>query len=263
MTASAYQIEVPAFAGPLDLLLHLIDRQELDITSISLMQVTGQYLQQVEQMKGNRVEQLIDFIVIGARLAQIKSRALLPQIPVEREEEVEEDPAEALIQQLKQYRRFKQAATWLQERQEAGLRTYLRVAPPPKLEGRLDLSGVTAGTLLTAVRAILARAENMEDSVAIVKPRHLTIEDQIKRIRHQLTRQPCFFFQDILSQHPDQVELSVTLLAILELIKRRELVATQTEMFGPIEIRHAPPAAAASAAATTTAAAALAEKSGK
>ncbi|MCA9997601.1 MAG: segregation/condensation protein A [Anaerolineales bacterium] len=253
MTASAYQIEVPAFAGPLDLLLHLIDRQELDITSISLMQITGQYLQQVEQMKGNRVEQLIDFIVIGARLAQIKSRALLPQIPMEREDEEEEDPAEALIRQLKQYRRFKQAAEWFQGRQEAGLRTYLRVAPPPKLESRLDLSGVSVGTLLTAVRDILARAENMEESVAIVQPRRITIEDQLKRIRHQLTRQTSFFFQDILSHHPDRVEVSVTLLAMLELIKRRELIATQTEMFGPIELRKAP----TRAVATTTAAAAL------
>ena len=252
MTASAYQIEVPAFAGPLDLLLHLIDRQELDITSISLMQVTGQYLQQVEQMKGNRVEQLIDFIVIGARLAQIKSRALLPQIPMEREDEEEEDPAEALIRQLKQYRRFKQAATWFQERQEAGLRTYLRVAPPPKLESRLDLSGITVETLLTAVRDILARAENMEESVAIVQPRRITIEDQLKRIRYQLTRHTSFLFQDVLSRHPDRVEVSVTLLAMLELIKRRELVANQTEMFGPIELRKA-------AATTTNAAAAPVE----
>lgn len=255
MTASAYQIEVSAFAGPLDLLLHLIDRQELDITSISLMQVTGQYLQQVEQLKGNRVEQLIDFIVIGARLAQIKSRALLPQIPMQREEEEEEDPAEALIRQLKAYRRFKQASEWFKERQEAGLRTYLRVAPPPKLDSRLDLSGVSVETLRTAVRIILARAENMEESVAIVQPRRLTIEDQLKRIRYQITRQASFLFQDVLSRHPDRVEISVTLLAMLELIKRREVVASQTEMFGPIEIRKAP----ISAATTTNAAAAPVE----
>ena len=112
--ASPYKIDLPEFAGPLDLLLHLIDRQELDITAISLMQITSQYLKQIEEMKKNRVENLIDFLVIGARLSLIKSRALLPKIPtLPGDEEEEEDPAEALIRQLRQYKRFKQAAEWL------------------------------------------------------------------------------------------------------------------------------------------------------
>ncbi|MFO7681675.1 MAG: segregation/condensation protein A, partial [Chloroflexota bacterium] len=133
MTTS-YKIDLPAFAGPLDLLLHLIDRDEMDITAISLIQVTSQYLRQIEAMKEDRVEHLIDFLVIGARLSLIKSRALLPKIPaLPGDEEDDEDLAEALIRQLREYKRFKQAAQWLGEREEAGLRTYLRVAPPPKL----------------------------------------------------------------------------------------------------------------------------------
>ncbi|MEW5988694.1 MAG: segregation/condensation protein A, partial [Chloroflexota bacterium] len=75
------KIELPVFSGPLDLLLHLIERQELDVTAISLAQVTEQYLQQVEEMKGNRTHSLMDFLVIGARLVLIKSRALLPRPP--------------------------------------------------------------------------------------------------------------------------------------------------------------------------------------
>ena len=109
--ASLYKIDLPEFAGPLDLLLHLIDRQELDITAISLVQITRQYLMQIEEMKKDRVEHLIDFLVVGARFSVIKSRALLPKIPtLPGDDEDEEDLAEALIRQLREYKRFKQAA---------------------------------------------------------------------------------------------------------------------------------------------------------
>ena len=236
-----YTIDLPSFAGPLDLLLHLIERQELDITAISLVKVTEQYLNQIEQLKQNRIEQLIDFLVVAARLVQIKSRALLPQTPVIVEgEEEEEDPAEALIRQLRQYKRFKQAAAWLQAREEQGLRTYLRVAPPPKLEGRLDMSGVTVDSLLTAVRDALARVDDREESVAIIQPRRITIEGQMNRLRQRAKTSGAFNFTDLLSATTSRIEISITLLAVLELIKRREIVAMQSEMFGPIALRANP-----------------------
>jgi len=236
-----YTIDLPSFAGPLDLLLHLIERQELDITAISLVKVTEQYLEQIEQMKQNRMEELIDFLVVAARLVQIKSRALLPQSPVIIEgEEEEEDPAEALLRQLREYKRFKQAATWLQKREEQGLRTYLRVAPPPKLDGRLDMSGITIDSLLTAVREALSRVDDREDSVAIVQPRRITIEGQITQLRQRAKTGLAFGFTDLLSAKTSRVEISITLLAVLELIKRRELLASQTELFGPIELRANP-----------------------
>lgn len=231
-----YTIDLPSFAGPLDLLLHLIERQELDITAISLVHVTEQYLNQIEQLKQNRIEQLIDFLVVAARLVQIKSRALLPQTPVIIEGEEEEDPADALIRQLKTYKRFKQAASWLQNRVARGLRTYLRVAPPPKLEGRLDMSGVTVEMLLTAVRNALTRIEDQEKSVAIIQPRRITIEGQINRLRQRAKAGKAFNFTELLSAQTSRVEISITLLALLELIKRREILASQTVMFGPIEL---------------------------
>ncbi|MCP4425989.1 MAG: segregation/condensation protein A [Chloroflexi bacterium] len=234
---SQYQIDLPAFAGPLDLLLHLIERQEFDITSISLLHVTEQYLAQIEQLKKNRIENLIDFLVVAARLALIKSRALLPKIPALPGEEEEEDPAEALVRQLRQYKRFKQAAARLGEREAAGLRTYLRVAPPPKLEGQLDMTGITAETLLTAVQAALARSETKTDSVALVKPRQITIEGQIKQLRRRLGGYGRFTFHELLPQKSGRLEIAVTLLAVLELLKRRELTVTQPELFGPIEIK--------------------------
>ncbi|GJM41459.1 MAG: segregation/condensation protein A [Ardenticatenaceae bacterium] len=235
-----YTIDLPSFAGPLDLLLHLIERQEFDITAISLVKVTDQYLEQIEKLKQNRIEQLIDFLVVAARLVQIKSRALLPQTPVVIEGEEEEDPAEMLLRQLREYKRFKQAAQWLHHREEQGLRTYLRVAPPPKLEGRLDMSGVTVDRLLTAVRDALARVDDREESVAIMQPRRITIEGQIGRLRQRARQGKTFGFTDLLSGETNRVEISITLLAVLELIKRREILASQAELFGPIELRANP-----------------------
>jgi segregation and condensation protein A len=236
--ARPYTIDLPSFAGPLDLLLHLIERQELDITAISLVKVTDQYLEQIEELKQNRMEELIDFLVVAARLVQIKSRALLPQTPVIIEgEEEEEDPAEALLRQLREYKRFKQAAAWLQDREEQGLRTYLRVAPPPKLDGRLDMSGISVDTLLAAVQEALSRVDDREESVAIVQPRRITIEGQINRLRQRAKTGLAFGFTDLLSAKTSRIEISITLLAVLELIKRQELLASQTELFGPIELR--------------------------
>lgn len=234
-----YQIDLPVFSGPLDLLLHLIERQELDVTTISLVQVTSQYLEQIERLKENRLEELIDFLVIGARLAQIKSRALLPPSPLHlMDEEEEEDPAEALIRQLRRYKRFKQAAAWLQAREEAGLRTYLRLAPPPKLEGRLDLSGITVTSLLTAVQEALDRMGDLEESVAIVQPRRITLKGQIDHLRQLVRQAKSLLFHELLSTEATSVEVAVTLLALLELIKRHEVAVNQTRLFGPIEIVH-------------------------
>jgi segregation and condensation protein A len=236
---STYRISLPAFTGPLDLLLHLIERNELDITAISLFTVTEQYLQQVEQLKQEKVEHLIDFLVIGARLVLIKSRALLPKMPAELlADEEEEDPAEALARQLQLYKRFKEAAAWLAERESLGLRTYLRLAPPPKLESRLDMGGVTVDSLLAAVQTALERSDKLDESMAvIVQKRTMTIEGQINKLRTWVKTHANLTFRDLLSAETNRVEISITLLALLELIKRSEVDAIQPIPFGPIEIR--------------------------
>ena len=177
---SFYEVQLPVFSGPLDLLLHLIERDELDITAVSLIAVTDQYLAQVKQLTGEPLEQLMDFLSIGARLLLIKSRALLPQSSELAEGEEEEDPAESLARQLRIYRRFKVAAGFLASREQMGMRTYLRVAPPPALEQNVDLVGVDLDTLLSALRNVVERSDLKEDSVSVVaQQRNVTIEDQI------------------------------------------------------------------------------------
>ena len=247
-----YLIQLPEFSGPFDLLLHLIDKEALDVTAISLAQVTEQYLAQVALLKEGKIDRLIDFLVIAARLVLIKSRALLPRPPAVPGGEEEEDPAETLVRQLRQYKRFKQAASWLHGREEAGLRTYLRVAPPPrpKIDSRLDLSGITVTSLIRAMEEVLARNEKLEKSVAVVQPRRLTIEGQLQHVRRSVQAQGRLSFQALLTPRPDRVEIAITLLALLELIKRREVVARQQEPFGPIEVL--PVSGAASDAKATT-----------
>jgi len=231
-----YEISLPAFDGPLDLLLHLVERDELDITVISLARVTDQYLAQVEHLQQDKIDHLIDFLVVAARLVLIKSRALLPSPPSAAADAEEEDPADALIRQLRQYRQFKQAAAWLQARNQQGLRTYLRVAPPPRLEAKPDLSDLTLAALTAALRQVLARAEQQQESVEVVQPRRITIEGQLRHLRYTLQRERRLDFRALLTPEADAVEVAVTLLATLELIKREEIVAHQTHLFGPIEL---------------------------
>jgi segregation and condensation protein A len=238
-TIPTYQISLPSFSGPLDLLLHLIERSELDITTISLAKVTQQYLEQVERMKEGRVEDLMDFIVIGARLLLIKSRALLPQFDsLElRDGDEEEDPAEALARQLRMYKQFKEAANWLEQREAIGLRTFLRVAPLPRLESKLDMAGITIDSLIQALQTAYARNVMLGESVSVVtKRRSITIEGQIKRLRGKVQKGGRVLFSELLSDQTSWLEMSLTLLAVLELIKRHEINVHQPVLFGPIEI---------------------------
>src|SRR3989304_3753693 len=120
----SYQVTIPVYEGPLDLLLQLIERAELDITKVALAQVTDQYLGHIRQMEELAADDVSAFIVIAARVLQIKSEVLLPRLPVR--EPGEDDPGEALAWQLITYKKFREIADWLAQRETAGLRTYLR-----------------------------------------------------------------------------------------------------------------------------------------
>lgn len=237
-------ITLPSFSGPLDLLLHLIEKNELDITAISLARVAEQFLNEMEKLKqqNDRIEPLMEFLVIGAQLVLIKSRALLPDVKIAIEGEDEEDPAEALARRLREYRQFKEASKWFVKRLDANYRTYLRVALPPKrnVSTKPDMSGLTTNTLYQFLIDILLRAEELKDSVNVrQRPRH-TIEGQIDRLRNMARTRESFMFRELLSDAVNRSEFSVTLLAALECIKRREVIASQEFMFGPVSIKRAP-----------------------
>ena len=142
----AYRVALPVFEGPLDLLLHLIERQELDITQVSLAQVTNQYLEYISQLREHDPDSLADFMVIAAKLLLIKSRALLPRPPAPPSaDETDGDIGEDLVRQLIEYRRIKHAAQWLRDLEAQGRQSYIRLAHTPRLEPTIDLEDSRAG----------------------------------------------------------------------------------------------------------------------
>src|SRR5207253_591886 len=148
-----YTIQLPVFEGPLDLLLRLIEREELDITSIALAQVADEYLAQVRAMEAPEPEALSAFLVIAAKLLLIKSRALLPRPAPARGSDEAPDEGVELARQLREYQRYKQAAVLLRAWEDQGRRSYARVgAPPAPLPPRVEKLDVTLGEMIAAVQ---------------------------------------------------------------------------------------------------------------
>jgi segregation and condensation protein A len=233
-----YTVQLPDFEGPLDLLLQLIERDKLDISAVSLAQVADQFLSTVRQMEQLEAADLANFLVIAVKLVWIKSRLLLPQPRPPSDDDEAEDPAETLAQQLREYKRFKEAAASLRAIEEAGLRTYLRAAPPPEIEQRLQPDGGLLSELLAAARTAFAAlaASDSEIPQGMVAPFTLTIQDQIVHIREVTQNKRRVTFRGLLSQARHRLEIIVTLLAVLELIKRQHIYVQQDSAFGEIFI---------------------------
>ncbi len=231
-----YQVHLPMFEGPLGLLLHLIEREELDITKVALAQVTDQYLAYLAVLKEVEVEFLTDFLVVAAKLLFIKSQVLLPKPPPSLVGEEEEDIGDQLARQLRAYKQFKTVAQALRQQETDGLRSFIRLAPPPKLEPRLSLGEVTLDDLVAAVRQALA-VRPAEPAVSeVVSPVTVTIGEQMALIRDELTHHRQISFQRLLRQVTTRVGVIVTFLAVLELIKQYEIEVRQDILFGEIVI---------------------------
>ena len=177
----SYEIATPIFEGPLELLLHLIEKNELDITKVALAKVTDEFLAQVNVLREKmQIEVIADFLAVAARLLWIKSRALLPKPPESaRLARDEDDVGDELIRQLRAYRQYKEAAQWLRERDGVGLRAYVHVGTTPRPQHfTIDLSGVTVADLRAAAQAVLFPAEGVQPQEAIQRPR-ISIVQQI------------------------------------------------------------------------------------
>jgi segregation and condensation protein A len=231
----AFHVRLPDFEGPLDLLLYLIEREELDITKVSLARVTGAYLEYIHVLEQLQVDQVADFLVVAAKLLLIKSEALLPRPPSTRPAE-EEDVGDDLVRQLLLYKQYKESARQLGDREAAGLHTYIRVAPPPRIEAKLDLSNITVDMLIKAVRSVLEIEPPHPAVGTVVKPFTLTIRDQMNLIERILRYRPDISFKRMLRRARDRVEIIVTFLAVLELLRRHKVDVVQEQLFGDILI---------------------------
>jgi segregation and condensation protein A len=230
-----YKVQTPVYEGPLDLLLNLIERAELDITTVSLAAVTDQYLAHIHSLERLNADEISAFLVIAAKLIQIKSEALLPRPPVR--EAGEEDAGQALVDQLKLYKRFKEIGGWLSVREQANLRTYLRIAPPPKVEPKLDLSNVTLEKLVAAAEEVFAREKAKKPLASVIAAPRVTIREKIDMITQTLKEVQRVAFSNLIKDSASRLEIVVTFLAMLELIKRYRVEAHQESLFADIEIK--------------------------
>jgi segregation and condensation protein A len=222
------------FEGPLDLLLDLIERAELDITKVALAQVTDQYLAYLHRATELDLADLASFLVVAARLLQIKSEALLPRPP---ERAVgEEDPGEALARQLIAYKKYKQIAFHLAERGRLGLRSFIRLAPPPSIAPTLDLAGLGPNDLRSALESALAPGPESPALETVVRAPKVSIQEQIRLIISSIRAQGRTSFQRLMRKVRSRLEIVVTFLAILELVKLRRVAAQQDALFSDIEL---------------------------
>jgi segregation and condensation protein A len=228
-----YTVAIPVYEGPLDLLLQLIEHAELDITAVSLAQVTDQYLAYIHNIQVP-ADEISAFMVVAAKLLQIKSEALLPRPPVH--EDGEEDLGEALARQLQIYKRYKELSNWLNERENAHLHTYLRVAPPIKMEGKLDLSDISLIDLLAAAEGVFAEEAERQGLNTVISAPRVTIREKIALIAEKLGHSPNTSFTRLLGEKPSRLEVVVTFLALLELVKRYHVAARQEGLFSDIQI---------------------------
>lgn len=263
-----YKVQFEVFEGPLDLLLYLVKKEEVDIYEVNLTRLATQFVEHVELMRELDLDIAGEFLVMAATLMYIKSRELLPvdqQAQVEGEED-EADPRWELIRQLVEYKKFKDAAAQLQAlelRQEA---TFPRLPPKPDFvsEPPPARPPVTLFDLLGAVNAILKRFQQREDLRDIFEDRW-TVSDKIEHILRLLAERAVVLFSDLFAAATSRTEVVVTFLAILELIRLKQVVATQPAEFSQIQLERAAPLAGAPVvtAATQTASGAFPEAVGQ
>ncbi len=230
---SSIRVRVPVFEGPLDLLLHLIQQNEIDIRDIPIARITRQYLDTLELMRELDLEVAGEFLVMAATLMRIKARMLLPPAVAEEEEE---DPREVLVRQLLEYSRFKAAAQDLL-RLESERRLHWDRGAPAQLEDpeSRELLPVSMFRLLDALKGVLAR--QVPPIVHTVHAEPISLEEAIGLMRTQLAARPKLLFEELLESFVTRIEKITAFLGLLELLKQGTIGATQESLFGPIWIQ--------------------------
>ncbi len=225
------KLKLDIFEGPLDLLLYLIKKNHLNISDISITQVVDQYLQFLELMKLLDITVASEYLVIAATLISIKSKSILPKGEEELEEE--EDAGENLVQKLLEYEKFKEAAEFLRDKENQRNKYFSRPAPSP---GQYNETYIEASIfdLISAFKSALK--EVPKDVFFEVMKDEFTVEDKIHDILHLVLEQGKVSLNKLFSESKNKIEIVVTFLAILELIKLKEIVAVQKDLFGTISI---------------------------
>ncbi|MBI5189026.1 MAG: segregation/condensation protein A [Nitrospirae bacterium] len=227
-----YNIKIPVFEGPFDLLLHLIRENKIDIYDIPIALITHQYLQYIEMMKELNLEIAGEFLVMAATLIYIKSRMLLPpdeEVPSEEQE----DPRLELVHRLLEYQTFKEAALALKEREEEWMKVFPRESVSDEADAELCLFDISLFDLLSAFKRILDKAP--PEIVAITKET-LTVKNRMSMIMEMIEGQEAVRFEEFFKEGITRIQLIITFIALLELIRLGLLKAYQEREFGNIWI---------------------------
>ena len=234
-----YKVKLEVFEGPLDLLLYLIKKDEVDIYDISLERITAQYLEFMEAFKVLDLELAGEFVVMAANLIYLKSRALLPAAVQPPEEEAEEeDPRWDLIRQLVEYKKFKDAAAQLSQREleQSNLFSRMTESPESALPER-PLGDVSVFDLINAFNNVLKRLASKSEDLREIFEENYTVSDKIDLIMKMTASGVPLKFTELFASAASRSEIVVTFLALLELIRLKQLKSVQSESFGEIELR--------------------------
>ncbi|WP_167509286.1 segregation and condensation protein A [Pseudomonas oryzihabitans] len=227
------EVFLEAFEGPLDLLLYLIRKQNIDILDIPVAEITRQYMSYVELMKAVQLELAAEYLLMAAMLAEIKSRMLLPR--AEGLEAEEEDPRAELIRRLQEYERFKKAAEDLDELPREGRDFVVPTLPAPEARARKLLPEVELGELLLAMGEVLRRADLFESHQ--VTREILSTRERMSQVLERLKDGAFVPFVALFTLEEGRLGVVVTFMAILELVKESLVELVQNEPFSPIHVR--------------------------
>ena len=229
----ALEVILEAFEGPLDLLLYLIRRQNLDILDIDVAEITRQYLGYIELMASIQLELAAEYLVMAAMLAEIKSRMLLPR--QQAEEEDEEDPRAELIKRLQEYERFKQAAEDVDELPRMGRDIHQATTEAPDRDQQRPHPDVDIKELVTALADVLKRSEMFESHQ--VEMEKLSTRERMSQVMESLRDNQFVPFVALFTIEEGRLGVVVTFLAVMELIKESLVEIVQSESFGPIHVK--------------------------
>lgn len=222
-----YRVRLPAFEGPLDLLLQLVERNSLPITEVSLAEVTESYLRRMEELTVPP-EEMSHFLVVASRLLLIKSRYLLPRPHAE----APDVNAEELAEQLRVYRRFKQAAAVL--RGWEGRTSYVQILPPAPPERVAPQPSMPTAVLERALRRSLSRIERGLPQGPSLPRTRLRLSDVVARAERLMREQGSVSLEALAGPDATRSELVLSFLALLDLVRRRRATVVQEELFGPV-----------------------------
>lgn len=231
----ALEVILEAFEGPLDLLLYLIKRQNLDILDIQVAEITRQYMEYVNMMKDLQFELAAEYLVMAAMLAEIKSRMLLPR-QAENEDE-EDDPRAELIRRLQEYERFKEAALDMDELPRMNRDYWLAAADAPVTNVKKPLPEVQLQELLVCLAGVLKRAENYSSHHVQLEP--LSTRERMSRVLEQVSAAHNQFvpFASLFVMEEGRAGVVITFMALLELVKESLLELVQSDSFAPIHVK--------------------------